>query len=167
VVGVSEFDATPPRAAIAPAAIAAAVALLPGASSGAGLAVGFLGAALLLYGAREGRHVFVTLGGAALAVSVVLGAATGIDAVYALVGGVGAVVAYDAGEHAVGLGVDVGEHARVGQSVLVHVGSTASVCLLVAAGAYVVYLYGPSSLPLMALLTLLLGGVFLAYVLED
>jgi hypothetical protein len=167
VVGVSEFEAQPPRTALVPVAVAAAVALLPVSASTVGLAVGFAGAGLLLYGAREGRHVFVTVGGGALAVGVVLGAVTGIDAVYALVGGVGTVVAYDAAEHAVTLGVDVGENARVGQSVLVHVGSTASVCLLVAAGAYVVYQNGPSNLPLMALLTLLLGGTFLAYVLEN
>lgn len=164
---MSEFDAEPPRAALLPVAVAAAVALLPVSASSVGLAVGLAGAALLLLGTRDGRHVFVTVGGGALAVGVVLGAATGIDPVYALVGGVGTVVAYDAGEHAVGLGVDVGKHARVRQAMLVHVGSTASVSLLVATAAYIVYQFGPSSLPLTALLTLLFGGVLLAYVLEE
>ncbi|SEW07910.1 hypothetical protein SAMN04487945_1317 [Halobacterium jilantaiense] len=166
MVGVTEFDARPPTVAVAPAAVAAVVALVPALGSGIGLALGAAGAGLLVFGAQQGTRRFVSLGAATLAVGVVFGAATGLDPAYTLVGGVGTVVAYDAGEHAVSLGVDVGRDARVGQSVLVHVFSTAALSALVAAVTLVVYTFGPRSLPVTALVTLLLGGTLLAYVLR-
>ncbi|MDH5020162.1 DUF7519 family protein [Halobacterium rubrum] len=164
---MSEFDARPPTRAVLPAAVAAVVALVPTLGSSTGLAAGAAGALLVVGGGLQGNRRFVSVGAAALAVGVILGAATGIDPGYALVGGVGAVVAYDAAEHAVGLGVDVGRDGRVTQSVVVHVFSTAALSLVVAAVALVVYTLGPSSLPLTALLTLLFGGTLLAYVLRD
>lgn len=164
---MNEFDARPPTRAVLPAAVAAVVALVPMLGSSTGLAVGAAGALLVVGGGLRGNRRFVSVGAAALAVGVILGAVTGIDPGYALVGGVGAVVAYDAAEHAVGLGVDVGRDARVTQSVVVHVFSSAALSLVVAAVALVVYSLGPSSLPLTALLTLLFAGTLLAYVLRD
>lgn len=164
---MSEFDARPPARAVAPAAVAAVFALVPALGSGAGLAAGAAGALLVVVGGLRGRRLFVSAGAAALATGVVLGATTGIGPAYALVGGVGVVVAYDAAEHAVGLGVDVGRDAHVTQSVVVHVFSTAALSLVVAAVTLVVYTVGPSSLPLTALLALLFAGTFLAYALRD
>lgn len=162
----TEFEARPPTVAVAPAAVAAAVALVPTLGSGIGVTLGAAGALLLVFGAHQGTRRLVSWGAAALAVGVVFGANSGLDPAYALLGGVGAVVAYDAAEHAVTLGVDVGRDARVGQSVLVHVLSTAALSVLVAAVAFGVYSFGPRRLPLTALLTLLLGGTLLAYVLR-
>jgi hypothetical protein len=166
VVGVTEFEARPPTVAVAPAAVAAAVALLPALASAAALSLGAAGAMLLVFGAHQGARRFVSLGAAVLAVGVVYAASTGLDPAFTLVGGVGTVVAYDAAEHAVSLGVDVGRDARVGQSVLVHTFSTAALSTLVAAVTLVVYTFGPRRLPVTALLTLLLGGTLLAYVLR-
>ncbi|CAM2869492.1 hypothetical protein [Halobacterium salinarum] len=159
---MSEFDARPPARAVVPAALAAVLALVPALSSGVGLAVGASGALLVVGGGLRGRRLFVSAGAATLAVGVVLGAATGIDPGYALVGGVGTVVAYDAAEHAVGLGVDVGRHARVTQSVVVHVLSTTALALTAATVALAAYTLGPSTRPVAALLALLFGGVLLA-----
>ena len=161
------FDARPPTVAVAPAAVAAVVALVPTLGSATALALGAAGTVLLVYGAQEGTRRFVSVGAASLAVGVVLAGTTGLDPAYTLVGGVGTVVAYDAAEHAVSLGVDVGRDARVGQSVLVHVFSTAALSLLVAAVTLVVYTFGPRRLPVTALLALLLGGTLLAYVLQN
>jgi len=164
---VSEFDARPPARAVLPAVVASVVALVPALGSGPALVAGAGGALLVVAGGVRGNRRLVSVGAVALAAGVVLGAVTGVDPAYALVGGVGAVVAYDAAEHAVGLGVDVGRNARVGQSVVVHVFSTAALSLVVAAVALAVFTLGPSSLPLTALLTLLIAGTLLAYVLRD
>jgi len=167
VVGVTEFDARPPAIALVPAAVGAALALLGTLAGSATVGVAGLGATALLYGGYDGDRRFVTAGGGLLFFALVLSASAGVDPALAVVGGIGATVAYDGAEHAVSLGNDVGRDARVGQAVLVHVASTASVAVLVAALAYVVYEYGPGSLPVTGLIALLLAGTMLAYALRD
>ncbi|MFC3478329.1 DUF7519 family protein [Halobacterium litoreum] len=164
---MTAFDARPPVLSLVPAAVGAALALFASTTGAAPVAAGGLGAVALLYGGFDGRRNLVTLGGGLLFFGLVLGASAGVDPRLAILGGVGATVAYDAAEHAVSLGHDVGRDARVGQAVLVHVASTASVAVLVAAFAYVVYEYGPASLPVTGLLALLLAASMLAYALRD
>lgn len=164
---MTEFEPRPPTIAVVPALVACGFALLSLVVAPTGLVFAAPGAMLLLFGARNGERRHVTVGAAVLSLGVLVGAFSGVDPAYALVGGVGAVVAYDAGEHAVSLGHDVGQNARVGQSVLVHVASTASLSVVVTTLAFGVYTFGPSALPVTALLTLLLGGILLAFVLRD
>lgn len=164
---MTEFEPRPPTAAVLPALVASGLALLSLVVAPTGLVFAAPGAMLLLFGARMGERRHVSAGAAVLSLGVLVGAFSGVEPAYALVGGVGAVVAYDAGEHAVSLGHDVGQDARVEQAVLVHVASTVSFSVVVAALAFGVYTFGPSALPLTALLTLLLGGILLAFVLRE
>ncbi|MFB6073273.1 MAG: hypothetical protein ABEJ88_09930 [Halobacterium sp.] len=164
---MTEFEATPPRRALAPAAAGALVAVLACLAAPLALAFAGAGAAALLFGGQAGSRRLVSVGGAMLFAALVAGGATGLPVQFALVGGVGAVVAYDAAEHAVTLGHDVGSAARAGHAVLVHAASTTGAAVLVAAFAFGVYQYGPASLPVTGLLALLIAGVALAYALRD
>lgn len=164
---MTEFESRPPRNALVPVAVAAAVAVFVSATAPAAVLVGGGGAVMLLLGARAGNRRLVTIGGSMLFLGVVLGSASGIQARFTLVSAAAAFVALDAGEHVVGLGHDVGPHSRTGQAVAVHVGLVSVVALLVAALSYTLYEFGPDSLPLAGLLALLFAVVFLAYALRD
>ncbi|WP_336034921.1 DUF7519 family protein [Halobacterium yunchengense] len=165
---MTDFDPRPPTAAVLPAAAAAAATVLVLATgSTTAVAVAAPGAVGVVYGAHTGTRRFVTVGAAAGFAAAVLAAVQGLPVATALVAGVAALVAYDTGEHAVTLGVDVGTHAPVGQSVLVHATGSVVVATLAAGLGYVAYAVGPSNLPVTGLLALLLAAVLLAYALGD
>ena len=165
---MSEFDARPPSLAVVPAIVAAALAVLSvAAGSTVGLAFVGPGAAAVVYGARGAARRYVTLGGALAFVGVAVGAATGLPTALALIAGVAALVAYDTGEHAVSLGVDVGADAAVAQSVAVHTAGSVAVASLAAGVGFGIYQFGPTSLPVTGLVALLFAAVFLAYALGD
>lgn len=168
MVAVSEFDARPPTLAVVPATIAAALVVLPVAvGSTAGLVLAGPGAAAVVFGARSVTRSYVTLGGTLAFLGVAVAAATGLPTALALIAGVAALVAYDSGEHAVMLGVDVGADATVAQSVAVHTAGSVAVASLAAALGFGIYQFGPTSLPVTGLIALLFAAVFLAYVLGD
>jgi hypothetical protein len=167
VVAVTDFEAEPPAIAVLPAVVAAMVVFLGSLTSTTSVALSALGTALLVYGTQSGTRRFVTLGGGALFFAVVFSGIAGLETRYAVVAGAAAIVAYDAGEHAVSLGHDVGRDGNVGAALLVHVAITSAVALVVASFSYAVYEYGPGSLPVGALVALLLGGVLLAYALRE
>jgi len=168
VVAVTEFDPRPPTTAVLPAAVAAAVSVLAVvAGSVVGAALVGPGAVGVVYGAHTATRRFVTLGAGLAFVGVVLAATQGLPISLALVAGVAAIVAYDTGEHAVTLGIDVGSQAPTGQSVLVHATGSLAVGSLAAAFGYAIYVFGPTSLPVTGLIALLLAAVLLAYALGD
>jgi hypothetical protein len=167
VVGVTEFESRPPRDALVPVAVAAAVAVFVSATAPLAVLVGGAGALMLLFGAQAGNRRLVTVGGSILFLGVVAGSTSGIQARFTLLSAAAAFVALDAGEHVVGLGHDVGTNSRVRQAVLVHVGVVSVIAMLVAALSYTLYEFGPDSLPLAGLLALLFAVVFLAYSLRD
>lgn len=165
---MTEFEARPPTTAVLPAAVAAAVVVLSVAIvSPMDAAVAGAGAAAVVYGAHTAARRFVTVGAGLAFVGVVLAAARGLPTSLALVAALGTLVAYDTGEHAVTLGVDVGRQAPVDQSVLVHTTGGLAVGVLAAAFGYGAYMFGPASLPLTGLLALLFAAVLLAYALGD
>lgn len=96
-------------------------------------------------------------------VGVVLsGLVRGADAAGLLAGAALAVVAWDAGEHAIALGEQLGREARTWPVELVHVASTAIVGACAAAGALLVAgLVGPRRVPLGGLLVMLAAVVVL------
>lgn len=167
MVEVTEFQAEPPAIAVLPAAVASMFVFLASTTSSTALGLSGAGAALMVYGTQSGERRFVTLGGGALFLAVVFAGTAGLDTRYALLAAAAAVVAYDAGEHAVSLGHDVGQDGHFGTALFVHVAITAAVALVVAAFSYAIYEYGPGSLPVGALVALLGGGVLLAYTLRD
>ncbi|WP_232687319.1 DUF7519 family protein [Halobacterium zhouii] len=165
---MTEFEARPPTVAVLPTAVAAAASVLAVVlGSTVGLALTGPGAASAVYGAHTGNRRLVTLGGALAFVGAVVAGATGLPLSLALFAGIGALVAYDTGEHAVSLGVDVGADANVTQSVLVHTASTLVVGSVAGGVGYALYAVGPGNLPVTGLVALLVAAVFLAYALGD
>lgn len=165
---MTEFEPRPATTAVVPAAVAAAVAVLAVvAGSTVDAAIAGAGAVGIVYGAHTATRRYVTLGAGVAFVGVVLAAARGLPMSLALVAAVATLVAYDTGEHAVTLGVDVGRHAPTGQSVLVHATGSVAVGVVVATLGYGAYLFGPTSLPVTGLLALLFAAVLLAYALGD
>ena len=168
MVGVTEFDTHPPTVAVLPTLVAAAVSVLAvAAGSTVALMLSGPGAAALAFGARSGNRRLVTLGAGLAFVGAVVGGATGLPLMLSMLGGIGAIVAYDTGEHAVSLGIDVGSRAGVTHSVLVHAAASAVVASLAGGIGYAIYAFGPGSLPVTGLLALLTAGVLLAYAIGD
>ena len=165
---MTEFEPRPPTTAVLPAAVAAAVSVLAVAvGSTLGVAVAGAGAVGVVFGAHTATRRYVTVGAALAFAGVVVAAARGLPMSLALVAAVAALVAYDTGEHAVTLGIDVGRHAPTGQSVLVHATGSVAVGVIAATLGYGAYVFGPTSLPVTGLLALLLAAVLLAYALGD
>lgn len=165
---MTEFDSRPPTVAVVPALVAVAVSVLAvAAGSTIGLMLSGPGAGAVALGAQNGNRRFVTLGAGLAFVGAVVGGATGLPLMLAMLAGVGAIVAYDTGEHAVSLGVDVGNRAAVTQSVLVHAAASVVVAALAGGIGYAIYAFGPASLPVTGLIALLAAAVFLTYALGD
>lgn len=165
---MTEFDPRPPLAAVLPAAVAAAVSVLAVAlGSPVDVALVGPGAVGIVYGAHTATRRYVTLGTGLAFIGVVFAAGRGLPISTALVAALAVLVAYDTGEHALTLGVDVGRHASTGQSVLVHASGSVAVGTLAATLGYGAYVFGPTSLPVTGLIALLFAAVLLMYVLGD
>lgn len=165
---MTTFDPRPPTVAVVPALVAVGVAtLVVAAASATGALLAGPGSVLLLYGAYSGTRRWVTVGSALAFVGAVIGAATGLPILPALVAGAAALVAYDTAEHALTLGVDVGQDAPVQQSVFVHAFGSFVVASLAGGLGYGIYEFGPTSLPVTGLVALLVAAVLLAYALGD
>lgn len=164
---MTAFEARPPGNALVPVVVAATVAMLASAAAPLSVAIGGGGAAMLILGTHSGSRRLVTIGGGTLFLGVLLGAYAGVPPRFTLVSAAAAVVALDAGEHVVSIAHDVGANSRVGQAVLVHVATTASIALGVAGIGFTVYVFGPVGLPLTGLLALLFAVIFLAYALQE
>jgi hypothetical protein len=168
VVEVTEFDTRPPTVAVLPALAAAAVAVL---AIAVGPTVALMlagpGAGAVAFGAQRGVRRFVTLGAGLLFVGAIVAGATGLPLSLSMLAGIGAIVAYDTGEHAINLGVDVGNRAAVTQSVLGHAAASVFVGSIVGGIGYAIYSFGPTSLPVTGLIALLAAAVFLTYAIGE
>jgi len=156
IVGLGTVLVAVGLAAVYPARWVTRLALVLGTGGPATLAVG------LVPLRRSWAGGLVSLATALLVGAVtVRGVLAATDRVSLLVALVGAVVAWDAADHAVGLGVDVGRGAAtVGVSATHLVGSLAVglVAVVVATGLYGV---GPSSVPLLSVVALFVAVVVL------
>lgn len=136
MVGVTAFDESAPApgvtATVAPATVAvvAALAAIPA------LAIAGAGTVLMAVGVREGRPQLHTVGGVCCFGGVILAAAVGVAPALALVGGAAAIVAWDVGDHAIGLGGQVGREAPARSNILTHlaVSAAAAASIVVVAG---------------------------------
>lgn len=164
--GADEFD---PR----PGSEAAFVVSLPAAIAGLSLlfgapfagAFGLLGLLLLVAGVLRGRRSLVGGGAVSLFGGVLLGGLVGAGPELLLLAAAASLVAWDAAEHAVGLGEAVGRRGDARRSLAVH---TAGSGLLVALGGAVAYgaFRGAGSGSPLALVLLLAGAVALVSVLR-
>jgi hypothetical protein len=163
--GAHEFDARPGRTALAAVLLPGVVSVLALLSGGPAALAGVLGLGLLAAGARAGRRDLVGGGAVALFAGTLLAGALGASPAALVIAAGAALVAWDAAEHAIGLGEQVGRRADAGRAVAVHVAGGG---LLVAVGggvAYGAYRLVGSESPL-ALALLLAGAVALVTVLR-
>lgn len=146
----------------------AALAALAGTSvialySLVGAGVGALGVVLVVAGlVRPSRRV-LGAGAVALAVAVLLASALdGASVGACLAGALGAAVAWDLGEHALGLGEQLGRETDVTRNVAVHTAASVAVGAVSAGVAFGVYSAASGGKPVVALVFLLAGAVALA-----
>lgn len=153
----------PPTAGVATAAAAAGVTTaavgLFVASAGAAGAIGFL---LVVGGLLRASRGVLGAGVAALAVSVLLAGGAGAGPAPLLVGGVGTVLAWDFGDHALGLGEQLGRETDSTRNVAVHAAASVAVGAVAVGVVYGVYSAATGGQPVVALVFLLVGAVALA-----
>lgn len=165
---MTDFDPRPPRFAASIAVVAATVGVAftaPGGLLTFGVAA--LGLPLLAIGAFRGRRDLVSGGGLLVVAGAVLGGALGAPVSTVVAATAAAFVAWDVGEHGVGLGTQVGARARTRQAVATHAAASALVAGGTAVVAVLVFTAGPSGRPLGALVLLLAGAVLIAVTLTD
>jgi hypothetical protein len=104
----------------------------------------------------------VTLGAVGLFGGVLLAGAQGGGPEALVLGLLGTVVAWDVGEHAVGLGEQLGREATTTRSELVHAAASLAVGAAGATLGYGVFLVAAGGQPTTALVFLLIGVVALA-----
>jgi hypothetical protein len=159
---VTEVVRAPTRVGSAAAIVAAGLsvtALVPAGALGA--APGVVGFALVAVGLARGKRTTLTGGAALLLLGAIAAATTGVLSLYPLLAAALAVVAWDAGENAIGLGEQLGRVARTTHAELTHVVASALVGIVTAVGAFLVYRVARGGRPMPALVLLLVGAVVL------
>lgn len=131
------------------------------------LLVGVAGVALTLGGLGLRRRVGIVAGALVLVAGVLLGGVRGAPTWSLLVGIAGALVAWDAGETALGLGRQLGRAAPATRLELVHLAGGLAVATLSAGVGYAVYRVATGGQPVAALLALLLAGALLVRALAE
>ncbi|MFB6127927.1 MAG: hypothetical protein ABEJ79_11620 [Halolamina sp.] len=164
---MSEITRRPPRLSASLATVLATVSLLAvGTTGSTALAAGVAGLPLLGVGAFRGSRRAITYGAVLLVAGTLLGGVAGAGPEALLVGLVAAVVAWDVGHFGVGVGEQLGREARTGRLESVHFAGSLAVGAVTAGLGYAVFLAAGGGQPLVALVFLLVGGVFLVYALR-
>lgn len=147
------------------AVVAAGALALAGVPSALG--IGAIGLVLVVAGAAAGVRRVMEWGAVVAFGGVVLAGVGGATAAPLLVALLALVVAWDAGEQAVGVGEQLGRAAPTRRAELVHVAVTAIVGAGGAAVGYGVYRLAGGGRPASALVVLLLGGVLITWALRN
>ncbi|WP_207592662.1 DUF7519 family protein [Halomontanus rarus] len=163
-----DVDHSPTRVSSLAAVAAALIAAVTSAPF-AVLAVplGFGGLAILASGLfGEPSRARVTLGAAGLFLSVLVAGGFGTPAEVLLISMIGTLLAWDLGQHAIGLGEQVGSHSQTQRNEIVHASLSAMVATISAAIGYLVFATAGGGRPVSALILLLVAVVFLAWALR-
>lgn len=158
----------PPVASAAVSALAAGVALLSLAfATLAALAPAALGALALVGGLARASRRLVTAGTALVLAGVAVAGVQGAAPEPLLVAVLATAVAWDAAEHGIGLGEQLGREADTLRVQVVHVAGTLGVGSLAAGVGYGVYRSATGGQPVTAVVFLLVGAVALAAALRE
>jgi len=141
------FDVGAPEPGVPITAIPATIAILATAVAIPAAVLALLGASLMIVGVRRGNRRLHTMGAAASFAGVLFATALGAAPALALLGGACAVLAWDAGEHAIGLGQQVGRDADARRAVLVHTGASSLAAIGIVLLTTVVYLLARTGQP--------------------
>lgn len=157
----------PPRRSALWAVLAATVALAVLAGTDAvGALVAVPGVALVGAGAVRGNRGVLTGGAGLVVLGVLYAGAAGGGALPSLVAAAAAVVAWDVGEHGVGLGEQVGAAAHTDHAVDAHAVASVAVGGLAAGTGYLVFRVAAGGRPLAALVLLLVAALVLTVALR-
>ncbi|MBO4247054.1 hypothetical protein IL252_04355 [Halomicrobium sp. IBSBa] len=160
------LDTRPGTASVAVAVAAGLVTVLVSATTPLAGAVGPCGLVVVSFGVRRGSRLPHRIGSAGLFGAVLLAGVAGTDPVPMLVAAGAAVVAWDAGEHGIGLGRQLGHAAVSTRAQLAHVGVTVAVGSVVAVVGYVVYDAASTGQPTTAIALSLGAALLFTYALD-
>lgn len=163
---VESFDPRPRRLSVALTVVPALVAVLASAATLPAAATGLVGVVLLPIGVLRGSRLLHRIGTAGLFAAVLLAGGAGAPPIRMLVAAGTAVLAWDAGEHGIGLGEQLGTAATMARTQLTHTGVTAFVGTVVAVVGYVVYEIARSGQPTTAVVLLLLAALLFTFLLD-
>lgn len=163
---IDAFDPRPGRTSVAITTVAALVAVLASAATLPAAAAGLAGVVLLPIGVQRGSRLLHRLGAAGLFAGVLLAGAAGSPPVTMLVAAGAAVVAWDAGEHGIGLGQQLGSAATTTRAQVTHTVATVAVGAAVAVVGYVVYDIARSGQPTTAVVLLLVAAILFTFLLD-
>lgn len=141
------FDVGAPTPGVRATVVPATIAVIATAIAIPAAALTLFGTVLMAVGVRRGTRRLHTAGGAVAFGGVLLAAAFGAPPALSLLGGAAAVLAWDAGEHAIGLGQQVGRNASARRGVLVHVGASSLAVVGVVLLTTVVFLLARTGQP--------------------
>jgi len=164
---VESFDPRPDRIAVVLTVVPAVVALIASAVTPPAAVAAVVGVVLLPIGVQRGSRRLHRLGAASLFTAVLLAGAAGAPPVQMLVAAGAAILAWDAGEHGIGLGEQLGSAARTRRTLLAHTGATTAVGVVVAAVGYVVYRIARTGQPTTAVVLLLLAALLFTFLLDQ
>ncbi len=164
---MTEVVRAPTRVGSAVAVVAAGLCLaVLAVATPLGAAPAVVGLALVAGGVVTGRRSTLTGGATLLLLGALFAASTGALALYPLLAAALALVAWDAGENAIGLGEQLGRAARTTHAELTHVVASSVVGLGTAVGAFFLYRVARGGRPLPALVLLLIAAVVLTTLLR-
>ncbi len=159
-----EFEPSPARrSATAAVGVGGAATLVVALGHPVMALVATAGLAVLAAGAFRGIRWAVSLGAGVVFVGNLLAATAGptMTPLPALLAGALSVAAWDLGEHAIGLGNEVGTTARTAHAELVHAALTLGVAVLAVSAGYAIFLVGTDGRPVLAVVLLVVGAFIL------
>ena len=127
-----------------------------------GVLPGVVGAVLIAVGVYRGSRLLIVLGSGGMFAGIVLNGAVGMDPVVVLIALIAAVLAWDASQNAVTVGLRLGRAAETRRLEVVHIATTGIVTTLAAGGGYVATQISGKTHSPFALVALLLAVVALA-----
>jgi hypothetical protein len=162
VVAVRPVDRSPTRLGRWASVIAGLLALVSsGFYSWPALVAGALGLVLLVVGVVRGTNRTVSVGAFGLFAGAVLAGAQGAPVIPVLASVTASVLAWDFGNHAIGLGAQLGPEADTLRLEAVHLTASTAVGAVVAAVGFGLYRTGTGEQPVAALVLLVVAAVLL------
>lgn len=160
-----DVDHSPARASSIAAVVAALLAALTSAPFAVlALPLGFGGVVILAAGLFvEEERSWVTFGAAGLFLSVLISGIDGTPVELLLVSAAATAIAWDVGQHAIGLGEQLGRHTRTWRNEALHASASTVVAMLAAALGYGIYSTVGGANPVGAVTMLSVAIVFLVW----
>lgn len=166
--GLDTLDRGPTRFSLVVSVLVAAVtAVAVGRYSPGALALAGAGVVVLVGGLVAHRHGGVLVGTLGLFVGVTVAGTAGAPVPVVVAGVAGTMIAWDAGDNALGLGSQAGRRSRSVRNEAVHLAGTVAVVALTAGVGYGVFRVATGGQPVTALVLLLLAGALLIAVLSE